>query len=95
MTLTPPKFTPTPIPTPIPTPPDGVPGVCGLLGFGVLGLRGVNGLAAGLNSFALGLSVDFLIATTRSIPGELATGGDVDGAERSSGGGSGFGTHGG
>lgn len=54
------------------------------LGFGVLGLLGVNGFAAGLNSFAFGLRVDFLMATTRSIPGDAEDGGEADGAERSS-----------
>lgn len=50
----------------------------------MLGLLGVKGLAAGLNSLALGLRVDFLMAATRSMPGDAEEGGDADGAERSS-----------
>lgn len=56
----------------------GVCGVCGREGPGVLGGRGVNGLALGLytNSFAFGLRVDFFKALEAS-SAELLLGGDL------------------
>lgn len=54
--------------------------MCGRLWLGVEGLRGWKGLAAGLNSLALGLRVDLRsVAAARSTPGDAEEGGDDEG----------------